>query len=270
MTQTSARLRRLNDERSVYEDPAVVASYFRKTELLKPEETILSALAPELSRARILDIGVGAGRTTATIAPLVREYVGVDFSPAMVEACRTKFAGQLRNSRFDEADARHLDAYADASFDIVLFSFNGLDSIDYPDRMRALAEVRRVLRPGGYFWFSTHNKLALRKRFSFMWPRSPRYLPGQVRRVIRMHTKNFPAFRHMRGDHCLIYDGVHDFRTWLLYIDPRRQLLDLAQLGFHDIRAFGSSDALEIPSTPEALARRRDGWIYFLCRREAD
>lgn len=257
----------MSDEHLVYEDSAVVALYADQTDLQKPEQAILSVLTPSLSSAQMLDIGVGGGRTAASIAPLVREYVGVDFARAMVEACRTRFAGRLQNSRFEEADARRLGAYADASFDIVLFSYNGLDSLDYHDRMQALAEMRRVLRPGGYLWFSTHNKFRLGHRFLFIWPSSLRYLPGQVRRLMRIHAKNFPAFRHLRGDYSVIYDGVHDFRTRLLYIDPRRQLQDLIDLGFQDVRAFGLHEPLEIPPVPEHLARRRDRWIYFLCRR---
>lgn len=267
MTDIVARIDPTENERLVYEDSAVVALYAGRSDLQKPEQAILSALAPSLSSARLLDIGVGGGRTTESIAPLVGEYVGVDFSRAMVEACRTKFAGRLPNSRFEEADARRLDAYADASFDIVLFSFNGLDSVDYQDRMRALGEMKRVLRPGGYLWFSTHNKFRLGQRFLFIWPRSIRYFPGQVRRLVRIHAKNFPAFRHLGGDYSVIYDGVHDFRTRILYIDPRRQLADLVDLGFQDVRTFGLHEPLEIPAAAQHLAMRRDGWIYFLCQR---
>jgi SAM-dependent methyltransferase len=255
------------DDCFVYEDPEVVAFYADVTGLQAPERAILSVLAPELSRARMLDIGVGGGRTAAAIAPLVGEYVGVDFSPAMIETCRTTFAGKFQNSRFEVADARCLDTYADTSFDIVLFSHNGLDSIDYGDRMQALGEMRRVLRPGGYLWFSTHNKFLLGELFSFIWPSSPRYFPGQVRRLVRIHAKNFPASHHTRPDYSFTYDGLFNFRARILYMDPRRQLRDLRDLGFNGVRAFGLREPVEIPATAEDLAMRRDAWIYFLCQR---
>jgi SAM-dependent methyltransferase len=253
-------------ERLVYEDPAIVAFYAEEDGLQKPEQAILRLLAPELPNARLLDIGVGAGRTTACLAHLVRDYVGVDFAEGMIDACRARFAG-VQNSRFDVADARNLDRYADGSFDIVFFSFCGLDTLDYEDRMRALGEMKRVLRPGGYLWFSTHNKFRVPRMLRFMCS-SPCYFPGQLRRLIRIHVKNFPARRRTSGEYFAIYNGAHEFRLRLLYIDPRRQVLDLQRLGFGDVRTFGLVEPLEIPSTAESLSRREDSWINFLCRRE--
>ena len=38
----------------------------------------------------MLDIGVGTGRTTMHFAGLVKEYVGVDYSSALIQACPEK------------------------------------------------------------------------------------------------------------------------------------------------------------------------------------
>jgi ubiquinone/menaquinone biosynthesis C-methylase UbiE len=101
----------------------------------------------------ILDIGVGAGRTTPLLRAISDDYVAIDFSESMVERSRRKYPGvDIRNG-----DARDLSAFADASFGLVVFSWNGIDAVDHEDRMRILREVRRVLKPGGVFLFSTHN-----------------------------------------------------------------------------------------------------------------
>ena len=114
-----------------------------------PELSILEELRTELPNFRMLDIGVGAGRTTKHFAGLVKEYVGVDYSITMIKACREKFP----QYRLEVADARNLSLFDDAYFDFVLFSFNGIDAVEHQDRLAILREIRRVLRKGGYFCF---------------------------------------------------------------------------------------------------------------------
>ena len=93
----------------------------------------------------VLDLGVGGGRTTAFLAQRASRYVGVDFIPAMVEACRKKFPAL----ELAVADAANLSSFADASFDAVVFAFNGIDFV-HPDssRLSCFQHIRRVLRPG--------------------------------------------------------------------------------------------------------------------------
>jgi ubiquinone/menaquinone biosynthesis C-methylase UbiE len=101
----------------------------------------------------MLDLGVGGGRTTAHFAALAGSYLGVDYSEEMVRACTVRFP----HLRFMQADARAMPQCADASFDFVLFSYNGIDYVEETGRQRVLDEVRRVLSPHGSFAFSTHN-----------------------------------------------------------------------------------------------------------------
>ncbi len=95
---------------------------------------------------RALEVGYGAGAVLLALAPVVRELHGIDLEadPAPVgEMLRTRgIASELRKGSVYELP------YADASFDLVVcFSvFEHLHEFD-----RGLAEVRRVLRPGGRF-----------------------------------------------------------------------------------------------------------------------
>ena len=90
---------------------------------------------------RLLDVCCGTGVVTAAAARRGADVTGVDFSGAMI--------GQARRAhmllRFDESDAEALP-YADASFEAVVSNF-GIHHIAHSDR--AMAEARRVLRPGG-------------------------------------------------------------------------------------------------------------------------
>ena len=71
-----------------YTDRSIVRYYARLTALQPAERTILTLLQKRLSKMKMLDLGVGAGRTTNYFAPLVAEYIGVDYSAEMIAACR--------------------------------------------------------------------------------------------------------------------------------------------------------------------------------------
>lgn len=109
----------------------------------------------------MLDVGVGLGRTTPYFAPVVASYVGIDYSLPMVESCIARLGDRFSNVSLDVGDVRDLGRFAAGSFDFVLFSYNGLDSIGHDDRLIALAELRRVTDAAGYIFFSSHNLLWL-------------------------------------------------------------------------------------------------------------
>ena len=67
----------------VYESNALASRYAQQESLQPPEETIIGIVREELAPARMLDIGVGGGRTTERFSLLVNEYVGVDYSENM-------------------------------------------------------------------------------------------------------------------------------------------------------------------------------------------
>lgn len=108
--------------------------------------------------ARVLDLGMGTGRTYPALAALGGSYVGIDYAAAMVAAASAEYP----DGDFRVGDASDLSAFGDASFDAVVFSYNGLDYLQpFELRERTLAEVMRVLRPGGVFLMSTHNPRAV-------------------------------------------------------------------------------------------------------------
>ena len=110
-------------------------------------------VAADWCRGRVLDIAVGGGRTTGILARHAASYVGIDIAEGMVQLARGRFPGvDLR-----VGDARDLDGLAAASFDLVVFSFNGIDSLDHGDRLRAVRAMRRVVAPTGRVVFSTFS-----------------------------------------------------------------------------------------------------------------
>lgn len=97
--------------------------------------------------ARILDLACGPGNLSRRLAPLVEpngEVVGVDLAPGMIERARL---AAVPNARFEVMDIEELKFDA-ASFDGAVCG-HGLQFVPHLDR--ALAEARRVLRPGSRF-----------------------------------------------------------------------------------------------------------------------
>ena len=95
----------------------------------------------------MLDVACGPGLVSAAAAARGARVAGVDFSPNMVTEARRRNPGLT----FQEGDAEALP-FADASFDAVVIGF-GLHHFPLPGR--AIAEARRVLRPGGRLGFTT-------------------------------------------------------------------------------------------------------------------
>ena len=135
-----------------YNAPAV-AEYYAALDYLTTCERLLFDQYVRSGMA-ILDLGVGGGRTTPYLSSVAGRYVGVDYAPEMIAACRKKFP----KLEFQVANAADLLSLASSSFDAAVMAFNGMDYV-IPDesRFNASREIRRVLKPGGILIFSSHN-----------------------------------------------------------------------------------------------------------------
>ena len=100
---------------------------------------LVDLLSPRTGE-RILDLGCGTGHLTYQIAQEGAEVMGIDISPAMVEAARVNYPGLT----FEVADGA--DFHFEQSFDAV-FSNAAIHWIKEP--VRAIACIWRALKPGG-------------------------------------------------------------------------------------------------------------------------
>jgi len=105
------------------------------------------ALSPELT---VLEIGVGGGYYAQPLSALVRRLIALDLQAGMLHRLRTKPVGaQLLPV---QGDATHLPL-VENSIDVVI-AVTVLGEVPSPEQ--TIAEVRRVLRPGGVFSVSEH------------------------------------------------------------------------------------------------------------------
>lgn len=136
-----------------YDHPDVVAKYeaARERGLRERERQAVDRYFDPAGR--VLDLGCGAGRTSAVLAAEGYETVGLDISRQMLGLAVEADPGVT----YAAGDAARLP-FADETFPNALFSHNGLDQLRPESvRINGLREIHRVLEPGGYFAFSCHN-----------------------------------------------------------------------------------------------------------------
>ncbi|WP_435348989.1 class I SAM-dependent methyltransferase [Haloarchaeobius sp. HRN-SO-5] len=191
--------------------------------LFEPEREIFDRYFTA-DNARVLDVGCGAGRTTAELHARGFDVTGVDISPEMIRAAR---------ALFPEIDLRVADAtdlpFPDASFQYVLFSYCGLDYV-YPeeDRLQALLEINRVLEPGGIFAFSTRNWLYNLPALFNDW--------GHLRNLYADNGNLRRLFDQYKVD-------GREYNAITYISNPRRQRRQLERCGFRYVEYVGKRDS---------------------------
>ncbi|HSL09244.1 MAG TPA: class I SAM-dependent methyltransferase [Pseudonocardiaceae bacterium] len=164
MTQTEQSWQWYDDNANIYEEMDPVTLEFGRQ---------LLNYADPAPGARLLD--VGAGRGAIVRAALARGCVvtAVDAAPGMVAHLRADFP-TISASRMD---AHCLD-FPDACFDVVTAGFV-IDLLSHP--AVTLAEVRRVLKPGGAFALSLPGPLPYRRRWQWLVDLAQECYPSTVR-----------------------------------------------------------------------------------------
>jgi SAM-dependent methyltransferase len=106
---------------------------------------------------RLLEVAAGTGVVTRALAsalPAQAAIVATDLNQAMLDQAAA--VGTARPVEWRQADAMKLP-FEDAAFDVVVCQFGVMF---FPDKAKAYAEVRRVLRSGGVFVFNVWDRIA--------------------------------------------------------------------------------------------------------------
>jgi len=252
-----------------FRDPKVVSSYARAEYIEPAERTLLELLQQKMPHPRILDIAVGAGRTTSYFAPIASEYVGIDYSPEMIEACHKRFGSRFSNARFSVLDMRTLDSFEDNSFDFILISYNAISALQHEERLHVFKEMSRICSDEGQLYFSAHNSQGLHRLFSFSALLKdisflhPQITYWNIRKWFLRRIKN-PLLTYSRSLHsryAMINDGAEDFRLCMYYVKPSEQVSQLSSY-FNKVQVF-SAEGLEITSQ-DKLLKADDPWLFYL------
>src|SRR5581483_11909615 len=141
---------------------------------------------PLVQGSRVLDVACGSGYGSALLARAAAEVTGVDVAADAIAHARAKYA-HAANLQFREGDCVALP-FADGSFDVVV-SFETIEHIAAQERF--LAELRRVLAPGGLLVLSCPNRPAYSEARGITNPFHVRELDrAELRDMLAPH---FPA-----------------------------------------------------------------------------
>ncbi len=198
----------------------------------------------------VLDIGGGPGRYALGLAAEGHNVDLADISPASIafaEAQARNIGVRLRQTLV--ADARDLSVFPDASYDMVLCLGPLYHLIDADDRIRAVREALRVLKPSGCAFFAFVS----------------RYAP------IHFHLKTAPGDIDSRSDVMtgILEHGQHrpsreaPFFTEAFFIDPAEIRPFMAECGAEELMTFGAEGPMAQSEDRLAglSATARQGWL---------
>jgi ubiquinone/menaquinone biosynthesis C-methylase UbiE len=187
-----------DDRQAHWLNPQTALNYARaavRVGLWTSEQVLINQTFPNKS-VKILELGCGGGRVGLGLAKDGYNNLTItDFSPVMVDITQAVFAeaGVVKTATIEIANACQL-TYPDCTWDGVIFAFNGLMCLrGQADRVEALAEIYRVLKPRGKFLFTANDRE--KGEHADLWKNEP-VLPG-CQNGDRWHeTESTPVFMH--------------------------------------------------------------------------
>jgi ubiquinone/menaquinone biosynthesis C-methylase UbiE len=185
----------------------------------------------------LLDVPCGFGRHSVPLAAAGYRVVGVDRSQTLLDEAARRADG-ARWPKLVRADYRELPM-ADESFDLALNMFSSLGYLGDEQDTRALAEIRRVLRPEGRLVIETMHRDRLVAHFEERgWK-----LLGEGRLLLEQHAFD-PASGLAQMTQTLVPgSGQRESRTLTLRVYTATELVAMAErAGFSEARCYGDLD----------------------------
>jgi len=248
------------DNQEVYNSKHVVSWYSKLRELMPAEKLIFEKYKLLIRNGSVLDIGIGGGRTTSFLFPITNAYTGIDYSENFIKEINKMYPG----INCLVMDARDLSAFKNDSFDLVNFSFNGIDYVDLEGRKKILVEVLRVLKPGGLFFFSTHNKK--HPKFNlYPWLDKNNSTFVNIKTFFKLVPFFFRKLKQKKqevhlNEFAIINDSAHNYSLMTFYTSPEFLRKQLSEENFEEVRFYKKSGE-------ESKDENLDDWIFVSAKK---
>lgn len=179
-------------------------------------QILLNLLSPHASMT-VLDVATGAGHTAAghtaaAIAPLVTRVVASDLVPEMIEQTRKLFATKsLINAEAVVSDVEAL-IFEDATFDAVTCRIAPHHFLDID---KAIAEIARVLKPGGVFVLEDSCAPEAKRQDQFINQLELLRDPTHIRSYTKKEWKSMLERAGLKVVGVRNYRKTHDVADWI-------------------------------------------------------
>ena len=248
----------------IFFDPKLPEWYERQS-LCSAEATIFLRHRDAFLNKKVLDIGVGSGRTTRFLLPFARSYFGVDLSPVMLARAKSQYPA----ANFRALDLRELNRLDAQDFDFALASWAVLDAVTHEERLKAMEQVRCLLCPGGLFVFSSHNRrseLAGRPPALEVSAAPDKMVRNFAHYVIaKSNYRRMLPLRREENDYAMFNDMAHRWKGVFYYIDREAQARQIQSAGFELLEVVGE-DGRILSIEDQGAA---DGALHYVCRKPA-
>lgn len=211
--------------------------YIKKAEEgLWPSENYFFRKYFSNTSGKLLDVGCGTGRTSIPLQKLGFRVVGVDIAKPMIINAKKIARSKNIKLQYFVADVENL-LFVSEQFDYAIFSNQGWTQMPgKQSRLNALKEVHRVLKKGGIFIFTTHNRVFELRMFLF-WVK-------QWIRFYILKPLGFSVLEQDYGDRFferVVLDGAVKYRsTQYVHIPTSREVLLAIQNSGFEVIEFGN------------------------------
>jgi ubiquinone/menaquinone biosynthesis C-methylase UbiE len=207
-------------------------------EAVREQALAATALSGCPAGGEVLDVACGFGRHAVPLAQEGYRVTGVDRSAPLLAEAQRRAGADARWPRLVEADYRELP-FADASFDAALNLYTSIGYLGDEEDARVLAEIARVLRPGGRLVIETmHRDLLVTTFDDDGW-----HLVGQGRLLLEQRAFD-PAGGVAQTTQTLIEtSGERESRTFAVRVYTATELAHMLQAaGFGKTTCYGDLD----------------------------
>ena len=138
----------------------------------------------------VLDVSIGSGGMTIPLLDLGMSVKGSDLSKAMVEKCKKKVASKGKEIDLKCSDFRDLSCWGNEKFDMVVSTGNSLGYVSNSDVLKALEEMDKHVKVGGYICFDSRNWEKIQKETQRFYFYNPFYNNGNRVNLMQVWDHN--------------------------------------------------------------------------------
>ena len=253
----------------VYEEAGLQGAIYRK------RLSVVLGWVDELAmprRERILEIGCGAGATVVALAQRGYKIAAVDSVAGMLNSTRQQAArAGVSSFVFTGVGDAHSLAFPEHAFGLVL-AIGVIPWLRWPKR--ALAEMARVLKPGGFLLVTAGNRWRLNHALD------PWLCPalGPAERIARVILRRSEGPRSESAEPPLRLDSIPEFDGWLSSVGltkVKAKTVGFRSLTFHYRQVFGERTSIRLNRWLQRLADdnvpviRSSGGDYLVLARKS-